>query len=275
MTSSDGGMQPSQFSSSGNRDSSSEDRDGPSGNRDSFRSRPDVNSYQLHCPRQGCKFVTIRSPDPLALPGIVAELNLHIQDSHGATRDKDSFRGDKEREAFIRATQAQDVPAGSDDRNQVLHSLRFVPGVLDVREAASKSPIVQKEDYMQSDWSHLGMEILNDKAWKCLLDRGDKNKKLEWFSPQNIGVTFDTLAKIQSLKEGKWQEGRAFKDIRDAGEALRAYYIYKILHLFYHQQDYGPEAMFHVALNQFLGGCKLVQPFLDFFHRAVSDNAGR
>ena len=231
--------------------------------------------FQYFCDRVGCSFATKKSQNPLVVSGLIAELDLHWRDKHSAGKESvDSVH--KDRMAYEEATKRVTVAEGVDNRSNLLHPMRFAPGVLDCRVAAKMSPLVQTPAYCHPDLFHMGVRIANEKTIRLLHDRSCKTLKLQMFSPQNLAARDNEQKKVTTMEGGRFVEGDRYKDLRDARDALLAVDNYETVYSWLHPQDFGAKAMRRVVVEKYANGNVLsVGPILRFFTAVTYDNANR
>ena len=232
--------------------------------------------YQQSCDRQGCSFKTIRSTNPLAYGGIIAELQLHYSDKHSVGEKDPVNMGHTHRQAFLEATKKIELPAGPDDRVYLFHKGRYLMGPLDPKAAAKQSPLFQQPVFGRLDLYHIGIRIGNEKTVKAAHDRGNKSIKLQMFSPRNLGMSSAEQRRQMSMEGGALIEGKEFKDLKTPAEAMLAAHAYSELDSFLHPMCYGSKAMFRMLFEKYVAGnITSVAPIMQFFMTVQHENANR
>ena len=234
--------------------------------------------YQVKCPKSMCAWTSNKSRDAAALVGMVAELECHLKYEHGGSQASSEAQdeGQSERDEFKAATTAQTIPESMDDRNFLLCKGRFLPGGVNWKNVAKACPLVQAPELTRIDLAHIGLHTLNQKTIKNCHDRSCRSLKLQHFTTENLRATKNELEKKYNLSGGEMIEGKDYKEVKSAGDAVMAVYNFSQLWRYIHPGDIFPQAMFRVVLEHFLeGSVTSVGPVLRFFVTVLHENANR
>ena len=235
----------------------------------------DTDVFEMLCDRPGCNFKTWRSSNPTAIPGILAQLELHIRDKHSNERGPQEESAG--RRAFIEATKQTVVLEGVDNRSSILHEVRLRPGILDHKMGARMTPTVQTSCYCYPDFAHYGCIIGNGKTLRLLHDRSCQILQLQMFSPDNLKTRDHEVKTVTEIVAPKsLVDVDTYTHLNGTGDAVMAIDNYCVCYSWIHPQCYAAKALQRVVLKKFTSGnVKDAGQISKFFTTVTSENACR
>ena len=220
-----------------------------------------------------CSYTSIKSTDPVAYTGMVADVADHIARHHSGKRQEGT---NEAAHAYAEATKTVEVPAGLDNRSSIIHVARTYPGILDPFEGARATPLEQEGVYCHPDMWHVGIRLVDPRPIRLLHNRANTSLKLQQLSPHNLATKSDELKKFVTINAGTFVEGESFDNFKNIGECVLSFNNYAYLSKWIHPMDYGPYAIFHLILEKYVNGLiPSVKTLLGFFKVVQSDNANR
>ena len=193
--------------------------------------------YQLTCEK--CPWKTFKSHNVAALDAMVGQLRVHMDNFHKHEVDDAAVaQRSSERDEFRLATTPITIPEGMDDRINLFHRGRFLPGPLNHRNAEKQAPLVQEPMCANIDMWHIGLFTTNRKTIAQSHDRANRNlNKLDIFSNENLSKRRE-IKKFE-LNEGIMTEGDGYARLTKAGDAVLSAYNYYELMRFLHPTSSG------------------------------------
>jgi hypothetical protein len=237
---------------------------------------PQVPIYTKKCEK--CSWESVATTDPKAYQGAVADLELHMKFSHADQKEDRSSSYCKESEEYRRATQMVDVPATQDDCHLNLSPVRFFRAPLSWKNSQLQLPVEQLPVCTYGDFEPYGLEVNNRGLLRDLHNRATKSHRLKVFSDRNMKVTpsqQENLVAFDKGTSGNLITKKEWKDILNEKEAIKAAHNYMELCRAIHPLDSGPQILFKVMLEKFLGGGTSAKQLEDFFSSVTWELANR
>ena len=233
--------------------------------------------YQKKCSK--CPWVSLRSPDPRAYQGCIAEYEVHLKEALIEIKSAgEAAIRLKESEEYKLATQPRDVPASQDDANHCLSVVRFWRHPFNWRNCQLQIPLEQTPVCTVVDFEPLGLEVNNRGLLRDMHNRGCKSLKLKLFSDCNLKVIpaqQDTVVGFQRGPEGKLLTAKDWKELSCTKEAVKACHNYAEISRALHPLDSGPQILYKVVLEKFLAGAATYDQIIKFFSSVTWELANR
>ena len=228
--------------------------------------------YQKQCSK--CTWSSIASTDPGAYLGAVADLELHIKETHGEVKNNSNSPS----EEYTIATRLRDVPATQDDALNNLSVVRYWSMPLSWRNSQLNLPRVQTPLCTVGDYEPYGLEANNRPLLKDLHDRTNKKLKLKHFSDPNLKLIpsqQQNLIAFEKGNTGNLMTTKEWKELTNEREAIKASHNYMELCRAIHPLDSGPQILYKVMLEKFLSGGTTAAQLEDFFASVTWELANR
>ena len=232
--------------------------------------------YTKKCEK--CSWESIATTDPKAYQGAVADLELHMKYSHSDQKEDKSSSSCKESEEYRRTTQLVDVPATQDDCHLNLSPVRFFRAPLSWKNSQLQLPVEQLPVCTYGDYEAYGIEVNNRGLLKDLHNRADKTHRLKVFSDKNMKITpsqQENLVAFDKGTSGNLITTKEWKELLSEREAIKAAHNYMELCRAIHPLDSGPQILFKVMFEKFLGGNTSAKQLEDFFGSVTWELANR
>lgn len=224
-----------------------------------------VYSYTKRC--EMCSWESVATTDPKAYQGAVADLDLHMKYSHAEQKESKSISC-RETEEYRRATRLVDIPATQDDCHLNLSPVRFMRAPLSWKNSQLQLPVEQLPVCTYGDYEAYGIEVNNRGLLKDLHNRATKGHRLKLFSDRNMKITpsqQENLVAFDKGVSGNLITTKEWKELQSEKEAIKAAHNFMEICRAIHPLDSGPQILFKVMLEKFLGGSTSAKQLEDFF----------
>lgn len=203
-----------------------------------------------------CEWSSIPTYDGNAYSGAVSDYDSHMKESHPDPKtNEDTPSRSKDSEEFIAATKPRKVEECEDDGVVNFCKARFFRSPLSWKNSQLSLPLEQLPVCTVGDYEPFGIEVNNRPLLKGLHKRDNKDLKLKHFTDANLTLVpnmQDTVLGFERGQSGRLFTSKAWKDIANTRDAMKAALNYMELCRSIHPLDSGPQILFKVCANKYL-----------------------
>ena len=201
-----------------------------------------------------CEWSSIPTYDGNAYSGAVSDYDSHMKESHPDPKTNDDAPSrSKDNEEFIAATRPRKVEECEDDGVVNLCKARFFSSPLSWKNSQLSLPLAQVPVCTVGDYEPFGIEVNNRPLLKDLHKLDNKNLKLKHFTDANLTLVpnmQDTVLGFEKGQSGRLFTSKAWKDIANTRDAMKAALNYMELTRSIHPLYSGPQILFKVCVNK-------------------------
>ena len=233
--------------------------------------------YVMKC--QKCDWSSIPTHDANAYAGAVSHYDSHMREFHPVPKSNaETPSGSKDSEEFRAATKPRKVEECEDDGVVNLCKARFFRSPLSWKNSQLSLPLEQVPVCTVGDYEPFGIEVNNRSLLKDLHKRDNKNLKLKHFTDTNLTMVptmQDTVLGFERGQNGRLFTSKAWKEIANTRDAMKAALNYMELCRSIHPLDSGPQILFKVMFEKYMLGVATPTNLASFFGTVTWELANR